>query len=148
MNIKFNVKTKIRFNGQEYAGVETMPPEVRQAYERAVSGAHVYRSTKLTFNGQTYGSVDEMPADVRSQYEQVIALVDKNQNGIPDVLETGRAAAIAPSSDSTLVEAAPLISKPAPANENKGRALTMILLGVLVLAILVVLLILVRAGLH
>ena len=149
MNIKFNVKTKIRFNGQEYAGVEAMPPEVRQAYEQAISRAHVYRSTKITFNGQTFGSVDEMPAELRSRYEQVMAMLDKNQDGIPDVLETGQATAVVPPSEgSTLIEAAPLTSKTVPAPENKGRALLFIVVGILVLAILVFLLIFIRMGLH
>jgi hypothetical protein len=144
MNVRFNVKTKIRFNGQEYTGVEAMPPDVRQAYEQALTRAQVHRTTKVVFNGQTYANLDEMPAALRSQYEQVMAMVDKNHDGIPDVLETGQAAA----SDSTLLEAAPLTSKPAPAPENKGRALGMILLGVLVLAVLVVLFILVKTGMH
>ena len=90
-----------------------------------------------------------MPADVRSQYEQVMAMVDKDHNGIPDMLETGQPAAMSSAPDgSTLIDAAPLTSKPVPSSENKGRAVAMILIGLLVLAVLVVLLILIRAGIH
>ena len=145
MNIKFNVKTKIRFNGQEYAGVEAMPPAVRQAYEQALTKAQVHRSTKIVFNGQTYASPDEMPAGLRSQYEQVLAMVDKDHDGIPDMLETGPA----PASDgSTLIEAAPLTSTAVPAPQNKSRALVWIVVAVLALAVLVILLILIKTGIH
>ena len=142
MNIKFNVKTKIRFNGQEYASVEAMPAEVRKVYEQAIANAQVHRSTKVVFNGQTYGSLDEMPADIRSQYDQVMALVDKDHDGIPDALETGQA------DGGTLVEAAPLTSNPAAPAENKGRATTMLLIGVVVLVLIAALLIFIKAGMH
>jgi DNA polymerase II small subunit/DNA polymerase delta subunit B len=145
MNIKFNVKTKIRFNGEEYAGVEAMPPEVRQAYERAMSNAHVYKSTKFTFNGQTYGSVDEMPAEVRSRYEQVKAFVDANDDGIPDVLQTDRVRSLG---GSTLEQAAPITSIAKAANKINGRGLIWIVVGILVLATVVFLLIFIRMGLH
>jgi hypothetical protein len=145
MNIKFNVKTKICFNGQEYAGVEAMPPEVRQAYERAISNAHVYKSTKITFNGQTYNSVDEMPAELRSQYEQVKAFVDGNGDGIPDMLQTGRAPSLG---GGTLEQAAPLTSIVKTATKNQGRGLIWIVVGILVLAIVVFLLIFIRMGLR
>jgi len=149
MNIKFNVKTKIRFNGQEYTGVEAMPPEVRQVYEQALSKARVHTSTKVVFNGQTYDSPDEMPAEVRSQYEQVIAMVDKDHNGIPDMLETGQPASAAPVADGNmLIEAVPLTSKPVTPPENKGRATALIMIGVLVLVVVVILLFLIKNGIH
>ena len=149
MNIKFNVKTKIRFNGQEYAGVEAMPPEVRKVYEQAFATGQVHRSTKVVFNGHSYASLDEMPAEVRSQYEQVMGMLDKNHDGIPDMLETGQAAAGAPASDdSTLVEAAPLISQPAAPAKSKGRATVLILIGVLALIVVVTLFIFIKAGMH
>ena len=40
-------------------------------------------------NGQSYASLDEMPPDVRQNYEQAMAIwADKNQNTIPDTLES------------------------------------------------------------
>lgn len=42
----------------------------------------------IVFNGKTYSSVDEMPPDIRQAYEQIMnTFADKNQNGMPDVLE-------------------------------------------------------------
>lgn len=46
--------------------------------------------TEITVNGKTYHSVDEMPPDVRAQYERMQGmLVDRNNNGIPDIAEDG-----------------------------------------------------------
>ena len=44
---------------------------------------------KIVVNGREYSSPNEMPADVREGYERAMAaLADKNDNGIPDILET------------------------------------------------------------
>ena len=83
---------KIVFNGQEYDGVEAMPPDVRKEYEVALEslrksgGAEIFSQLqqsggthiKATFreivvNGKKYDSVDAMPPDVRRTYEQAIA---------------------------------------------------------------------------
>lgn len=46
--------------------------------------------TEITVNGKTYHSVEEMPPDVRAQFEKMQSmLVDKNNNGIPDIAEDG-----------------------------------------------------------
>jgi hypothetical protein len=46
--------------------------------------------TEISINGKTYHSVDEMPPDVRAQFEQMQGmLVDKDNNGIPDIAEDG-----------------------------------------------------------
>ncbi|GEM_PF-6591326 len=45
-------------------------------------------TTPINLNGVTYRSVDEMPPDVRAQYETPgNLLADKNQNGMPDLVE-------------------------------------------------------------
>jgi hypothetical protein len=41
----------------------------------------------IVVDGKTYKSVDEMPEDVRKNYESAMRALDKNQNGIPDMLE-------------------------------------------------------------
>ncbi len=48
-------------------------------------------STKIVFNGQEFSSPDQMPADVRRVYDQTMrgVLADANENGIPDVFESG-----------------------------------------------------------
>jgi hypothetical protein len=144
MNIKFNLKTRINFNGQEYDGVEAMPAEVRQAYEELLAESRKQKLTKVMFNGREYNSPDEMPAEVRSQYEQVMAEFDKDHNGIPDMLESGDPAR----DSSTLVSIAPLPGAPVTPDENKGRLIEFVLIGVLVLLVGIVVVLILRTGLH
>jgi len=109
-------------------------PKYGKPYDQALTKAQVHRSTKVVFNGRTYDSLDEMPAEERSQYEQVMAMLDKDHDGIPDMLETGQAATLASVPDgNTLMEAAPLTSKPVQAPENRGRSMALILIGLLAL---------------
>jgi hypothetical protein len=49
-------------------------------------GINISVKTKFTINGQTYGSVDDMPADVRRMYDQAIGTIDRDGNGVPDLL--------------------------------------------------------------
>jgi hypothetical protein len=110
MSTNITVKTKIRVNGQDYGSVNDMPPEVRQAYERALammrgakpggfldklgSGARanvqVVSNAKVVFNGQEYASVEQMPAKVRQLYQVVMAAVETG--GTPVAPEIGGAA--------------------------------------------------------
>jgi hypothetical protein len=144
MNIKFNLKTKISFNGQEYDGVEAMPAEVRQAYEQVLAEARTHKPNKVMFNGHEYDSPDEMPAEVRGQYDQVMAEFDKDHNGIPDMLESGDSA----QDSSTLIGITPLISNPVTPPENKGRIVEFILIGVIILLLGIVVWFVLNTGLH
>lgn len=68
MEVKFNVKRKYIVNGKEYASIEETPADIRQAYERAVSGKDGFThenisslsAGKIVFNGQEYESIDSM----------------------------------------------------------------------------------------
>jgi hypothetical protein len=102
------MSTKIVFNGKEYASVEEMPAEVRQAYERLMrmaaaipkGPARVFQKTfslnlggtpiassQIIFNGRKYASAEEMPPEVRQAYERVMDTLDADRNGVPDILE-------------------------------------------------------------
>ena len=144
MNIKFNIKTKISFNGQEYDSLDAMPPEVRQAYEQVLAESRTHKPTKLMFNGREYDSVDQMPAEVRSQYEQVMAEFDKDHNGIPDMLESGDSA----QDSSTLIGITPLIGNPVTPPENKGRIIELILIGAIILLLGTVVVVVLNMGSH
>ena len=96
--IKVNIqtKTKIHFNGQEYASLDDLPAEARQAVAGALpqalasaDGPQLHTTAKIIFNGQEYSSVNELPPDARQKYEQAMARIDQNHNGIPDMLEGG-----------------------------------------------------------
>ena len=152
MPIKVNITGKIRFNGVDYDSLEAMPPEVREKVEAALTGGNagagqvvIKKSTKVVFNGHEYASVDEMPEDVRGQYRQIMGAFDKDGDGIPDMLEGGRAAATqAAPTDGAFPESAPLIPQAAPgAARRPSRDVLLIVLAVLGAAILILLLALV-----
>ena len=86
------MSSKIVFNGREYDGVESMPPDVRQEYERVLGtlgpaerdkvaaamghGINVKLNVtvhrKFRVNGKDYESLDVMPADMRAAYERAL----------------------------------------------------------------------------
>ena len=72
--MKIDVKTKIKYKGQEYSSVEELPPEVRAAYEKAMATGGASFSTKIVFNGQEYASIDQMPAAQRQLYKAALKL--------------------------------------------------------------------------
>jgi hypothetical protein len=87
MKVNFNIKRKIIVNGKEYTSVEDMPPELREAYEKAVrsgTGARSEKSqarvkTKIVFNEKEYENLDAMPADVRRVYLSVMKSVEAGE---------------------------------------------------------------------
>jgi hypothetical protein len=85
MNINFNVKTKIRYNGQEYSDPNQLPPEVRAAYEKALrKGADLAAARKIVFNGQEFANEDEMPRDERKAYDGIMGVIQgKDQVTLP-----------------------------------------------------------------
>ncbi len=116
------MESKIVFNGREYASVNDMPPDVREAYERItktfadsdgdgvpdviehLSGDTVSTTTsKIVVNGREYASVDEMPSDVRQIYERMMNMrVDSDGDGVPDVFE-GKGASVVTVTTSNVV---------------------------------------------
>ena len=108
---------QIIINGKTYKSVEEMPPEVRAKYEEAMQqfsgdpmqavanlfndankdgtpdmfeqAKPIHISTGMAFvvDGKTYNSLEELPADARAKYEQAMGAFDKNNNGIPDMVE-------------------------------------------------------------
>jgi len=42
---------------------------------------------KFVVDGQVFNNVDELPPDARAKYEQAMGSIDKNRNGMPDILE-------------------------------------------------------------
>ncbi len=103
------MSNKIIFNGTEYDSLEDMPQGLREAYQKALrlaaqggaggaprSKGAVRFSTKVRFaqDGKTYDSVDQMPAEVRAKFEDAMRKVDKDHDGIPDMLESASAAPV------------------------------------------------------
>jgi hypothetical protein len=74
MNIR--VKTKIRYKGQEYSDPNQLPPEVRAAYEEALSSGVTTR--KITVNDQEFTNRGQMPANVRRLCDDVMSVIENN----------------------------------------------------------------------
>jgi len=52
-------------------------------------------SETIYFNGNKYNSVSEMPSNVRQLYEKLNRFtIDENQDGVPDIVQTGGLAGI------------------------------------------------------
>jgi hypothetical protein len=78
INFKTNVKTVIRYKGQEYSSADSLPAEVRSAYEAAFAkgiAAIPGAKQQIVLNGQHFASADEMPPAERKLYEDAIGLV-------------------------------------------------------------------------
>jgi hypothetical protein len=96
--VSITLKTKIRYNGQEYASPADLPPEVRAAYEKAL---HSGSTTKrfVFINGQKFASEDEVPPDVRKLCDDVMSVIENNgevtiPNGKAEPLLTKKEVAI------------------------------------------------------
>jgi hypothetical protein len=79
VNFKTNVRTVIRYKGQEYSSLDQLPAEARTAYEaalaRGVRTKTAAGNERIVVNGQRYASADEMPAAERKLYDDAISLV-------------------------------------------------------------------------
>ena len=77
-------KTKIQFNGREYASADEMPVSVRAAYDRAVGETPVLHSgarlaaqlkAKIIVNGTEFNNPGEMSVDDRHLYHEALETV-------------------------------------------------------------------------
>jgi len=81
--MKVNVKTKIKYKGQEYSSVEELPPEARSAYEKAIAADSATLSTRIVFNEREYASPEQMPTAERQLYEDAMKLTHDNDRVVP-----------------------------------------------------------------
>ena len=74
--VSITLKSKIRYNGQEYSSPAELPPDVRMAYEKALHSGAVKK--KFVFNGEQFADEDAMPADVRKLCDDVMGVIENN----------------------------------------------------------------------
>ena len=74
--VRITLKTKIRYNGQEYSSPAELPPDIRAAYERALHDGAVKK--KFVFNGEQFANEEAMPADVRKLCDDVMGMIENN----------------------------------------------------------------------
>jgi len=83
INFKTNVRTVIRYKGQEYSSVDQLPAEARAAYESALAkGAATATSPgikqSIVVNGQHFDSMSELPVADRKLLDDAMACVRDN----------------------------------------------------------------------
>ncbi len=150
----------ISFNGTDYASVDDMPVEVRTAYDRIMSLAQTQKggsaggpkisikvstNMKLVHEGKVYNRTDPMPPEVRAKFDQAMAQIDKNHDGVPDMLESyvpGIGGAATP--DPLFEPSAPLLptsltsstAAQRPTNNTARSRMVIILVAVIVVVLL------------
>jgi len=79
INFKTNVRTVIRYKGQEYSSLDQLPAEGRAMYEAALAKGVMAKAAagneQIVVNGHSFGSPSEMPATERKLYDDAISLV-------------------------------------------------------------------------
>lgn len=90
MGVKMTVRTRFKVNGKEYGSLEELPPDIRDAYEKAMAtqggsplAVGVSGAGKISFNGREYASLDEMPLEERRVFEGAMAAVERAPGAQP-----------------------------------------------------------------
>jgi hypothetical protein len=87
INFKTNVRTVIRYKGQEYFSLDQLPAEARATYDAALAKGVLAKPAtaiqQIVVNGQRFSSADEMPAAERKLYDDAISLV-RDSTTIPN----------------------------------------------------------------
>jgi hypothetical protein len=95
--VSITLKSKIRYNGQEYSSPAELPPDVRLAYEQALHDGAVKK--RFMFNREQFANEDAMPADIRKLCDDVMGVIENNgevtiPNGKSEPLLTKREIAV------------------------------------------------------
>lgn len=68
--VSIALKSKIRYNGQEYSSPAELPPEVRIAYEKALHDGAVKK--RFVFNGRQFANEDDVMGVIENNGEVTI----------------------------------------------------------------------------
>ncbi|HWY39499.1 MAG TPA: hypothetical protein VNX27_01770 [Chthoniobacterales bacterium] len=87
--MSITLKSKIRYNGQEYSSPAELPPDIRTAYEKALHEGDVKK--RFVVNGQSFNSEHAMPADLRKLCDDVMSVIENNgEVTIPNDQKSGK----------------------------------------------------------
>lgn len=76
--VNIRIKSKIRYNGQEYSSPCDLPAEVRAAYDKAMRAPGLVPAQKIVINGQEFANETDLPAGQKKIYDDVLALIQDN----------------------------------------------------------------------
>jgi len=60
---------------------------IPDVFENMPMTSAVSKAMNFIVNGQIYNNLEDLPPEARAKYEKAMGDLDKNQNGVPDVLE-------------------------------------------------------------
>jgi hypothetical protein len=95
--VSITLKSKIRYNGQEYSSPAELPPDVRVAYEKAMR--EVPLKANFIVGHERFANGNAMHGDVRNLCDDVMSVIESNgevtiPNGKRDPLLTKREIAL------------------------------------------------------
>ena len=76
--MKIRIKSKIRFDGQEYSSPRELPAEARAAYDKAMRAPAIVTSHRITINGEEFAGETDLRAGQKQIYDDVLALIQDN----------------------------------------------------------------------
>ena len=76
MNIR--IRSRIRYNGQEYSSPRDLPAEVRAAYAKAMRAPALVTAHNIVINGDEFASEMDLPPGQKKIYDDVLALIQDN----------------------------------------------------------------------
>lgn len=76
--VNIRIKSKIRYNGQEYSSPRDLPADARAAYDKAMRAPALVAAHKIVINGQEFANETDMPAGEKKIYDDVLALIQDN----------------------------------------------------------------------
>lgn len=76
--VHIRIKSKIRFNGQEYSSPRELPAEARAAYEKAMRAPALLTAHNIVINGQEFSGDMDLPPGQKKIYDDVLALIQDN----------------------------------------------------------------------
>ena len=144
MSIKINIERKFKVNGKEYASIEEMPADIRQAFKKAQALRSdldqpldpVTLQNKIIFNKTVYKSKDALPQDVRQLYEKVMKAAETGK--APLAIDLSEISISAGRKSETFASAQP--ADAAQPTRFEHRLSTRMLIGVIMLIALLLLL--------
>ena len=93
--------------------------------ENLATASVLSNSMKFIVNGQEFKSLEDLPPEARAKYQQAMGNLDKNQNGIPDILEgMMNFPNQTPNTQNVPMTTSPLLSQPFGLTQNKPIPVT------------------------
>lgn len=72
------IKSRIRYNGQEYSSPRDLPADARAAYDKAMRAPALVTAHNIVINGEEFANEIDLPPGQQRIYDDVLALIQDN----------------------------------------------------------------------